>query len=46
MLQSPGNGGEFEYREKVRNSEKGDSAFADTEAVIKGKKWTLELTDP
>ena len=37
MLQSPGQGGEFEYREKVRNSEKGDSAFADTEAVIKGK---------
>jgi len=37
MLQSPGLGGEFEYREKVRNSEKGDSAFADTEAVIKGK---------
>ena len=37
MLQSPGQGGEFEYREKVRNSEKDDSAFADTEAVIKGK---------
>jgi len=37
MLQSPGQGGEFEYREKVRNSEKGDSGFADTEAVIKGK---------
>ena len=37
MLQSPGQGGEFEYREKVRNSEKSDSAFADTEAVIKGK---------
>ena len=37
MLQSPGQGGEFEYQEKVRNSEKGDSAFADTEAVIKGK---------
>ena len=37
MLQSPGQGGEFEYREKVRNREKGDSAFADTEAVIKGK---------
>ena len=37
MLQSPGQGGEFEYREKVRNSEKGVSAFADTEAVIKGK---------
>ena len=37
MLQSPGQGGEFEYREKVRNSEKGDSAFAYTEAVIKGK---------
>ena len=37
MLQSPGQGGGFEYREKVRNSEKGDSAFADTEAVIKGK---------
>ena len=37
MLQSPGQGGEFEYREKVRNSEKGDSAFSDTEAVIKCK---------
>lgn len=37
MLQSPGQGGEFEYREKVRNSEKDNSAFADTEAVIKGK---------
>ena len=37
MLQSPGQGGEFEYREKVRNSEKSDSSFADTEAVIKGK---------
>jgi len=37
MLQSPGQGGEFEYREKVRNSEKSDSAFAVTEAVIKGK---------
>jgi len=37
MLQSPGQGGEFEYREMVRNCEKGDSAFADTEAVIKGK---------
>jgi len=37
MLQSPGQGGEFEYREKVRNSEKSDSGFADTEAVIKGK---------
>ena len=37
MLQSPRQGGEFEYREKVRNSEKGDSAFTDTEAVIKGK---------
>jgi len=37
MLQSPGQGGEFEYRAKVRNSEKSDSAFADTEAVIKGK---------
>ena len=37
MLQSPGQGGEFEYREMVRNCEKDDSAFADTEAVIKGK---------
>jgi len=37
MLQSPGQGGEFEYREMVRNCEKNDSAFADTEAVIKGK---------
>ena len=37
MLQSPGQGGEFEYREKVRNTKKDDSAFADTEAVIKGK---------
>ncbi len=47
MLQSPGQGGEFEYREKVRNSEKGDSAFADTEAVIKGKLQpkTLAMSD-
>ena len=37
MLQSPGQGGEFEYREMVRNCEKDYSAFADTEAVIKGK---------
>ena len=37
MLQSPGQGGEFEYREMVRNCEKDDWAFADTEAVIKGK---------
>ena len=37
MLQSPGQGGEFEYREMVRNCEKDDLAFADTEAVIKGK---------
>ena len=37
MLQSPGQGGEFEYREVVRNCEKDDLAFADTEAVIKGK---------
>ena len=37
MLQSPAQGGEFEYREMVRNSEKDDWAFADTEAVIKGK---------
>jgi len=44
MLQSPGQGGEFEYREKVRNSEKGDSGFADTEAVIKGKLQPKTLT--
>jgi len=37
MLQSPRQGGEFEYREKVRDSEKGGSGFADAEAVIKGK---------
>ena len=37
MLQSPGQGGEFEYREMVRNCEKDDLAFADTEAVVKGK---------
>jgi len=47
MLQSPGQGGEFEYREKVRNSEKSDSGFADTEAVIKGKLLpkTLAMSD-
>ena len=47
MLQSPGQGGEFEYREKVRNSEKDDSAFADTEAVIKGilQPKTLAMGD-
>jgi alkylated DNA repair dioxygenase AlkB len=47
MLQSPGQGGEFEYREKVRNCEKGDSAFADTEAVIKGilQPKTLAMGD-
>ena len=47
MLQSPGQGGEFEYREKVRNSEKSDSGFADTEAVIKGKRQpkTLAMRD-
>jgi len=47
MIQSPGQGGEFEYREKVRNSEKSDSGFADTEAVIKGKLQpkTLAMSD-
>jgi len=43
MLQSPGQGGEFEYREMVRNCEKNDSAFADTEAVIKGKLQSKTL---
>ena len=47
MLQSPGQGGEFEYREMVSNCEKNDSAFADTEAVIKGKLQpkTLAMSD-
>jgi hypothetical protein len=36
MVQAPEQGGEFEYRERVRNKEAGEQGFFDTEAVVNG----------
>lgn len=47
MLQSPEEGGEFEYLEKVRNQEAGDEGYENTEAIIKGriKPKKLKIVD-
>jgi len=47
MVQAPEQGGEFEYRERVRNKEEGEPGYADTEAVINGRlpRKTLAMGD-
>ena len=47
MVQAPEQGGEFEYREQVRNAEAGDLGYMDTEAVINGSlpRKTLAMGD-
>ena len=47
MVQAPESGGEFEYLEKVRDTEAGEQGYADTEAVIKGnlQPKTLAMGD-